>query len=76
MYRVSILKGPLSMYLNIIRLSMTLRLMSYLFQKNKSYGVKTICIHPLMYVTVRHHVTSGTQMAQYLSGYCLTVFTL
>jgi hypothetical protein len=47
-HRVSILKGPLSMYSNVIRLSMMLRLMLYLFQENKSYGVKTICSHPLM----------------------------
>jgi hypothetical protein len=47
-HRVSILKGPLSMYSNVIRLSMMLRLMSYLFQENKSYGVKTICSHPLI----------------------------
>jgi hypothetical protein len=47
-YRVSILKGPLSMYLDVIRLSIISRLMSYLFQENKSFGVKTICIHPLM----------------------------
>ncbi len=39
-HRISILIGPLSMYWNIIRLSMMLRLMSYLFQDNKSYGVK------------------------------------
>ncbi len=48
MHRVHIIKEPLSMYLNVIRLSMMLRLMSYLFQENRSYGVETICIHPLM----------------------------
>jgi hypothetical protein len=50
------------MYLNVLRLSMMLRLMTYLFQENKSYGVKkTIYIHPLMYVTVCHHVELGTR---------------
>ncbi len=39
-HRMSILFGPLSMYLNVIGLSMMLSLMSYLFQENKSYGVK------------------------------------
>ncbi len=39
--------------------------MLYLFQENKSYGVKPICIHPLMYVIVRnkwrraHHSSSA-----------------
>jgi hypothetical protein len=28
--------------------------MPCLFQENKSYGVEPICIHPLMFITVRH----------------------
>jgi hypothetical protein len=28
--------------------------MSYLFQEKNSHGVKPICIHPLMFITVRH----------------------
>jgi hypothetical protein len=42
------------MYSNFIILSMMLKLMLYLFQENKSYGVKTICIHPLM---LRHRTS-------------------
>jgi hypothetical protein len=56
MHRVSIIKGTLSMYLNVIRLSMILRLMSYLFQENKSYGVKTH-LHSssdVLYITACH----------------------
>ncbi len=48
------------MYLNVIRLSMILRLMSDLFQENKSYGVKT---HLHSSSDVHHcmsQVTSGT----------------
>ncbi len=37
------------------------KLMSYLFQENKSYGIKTICIHPLMlHHRTSPHVASGT----------------
>jgi hypothetical protein len=46
------------MYLNVIRLSVMLRLMSYLFQKNKSYGVETICIHSSSDVTSLYVTTS------------------
>jgi hypothetical protein len=42
------------MYLNVIRLSMVLRLMSYLFQEKKSYGVKNN-LHSSSDV---HHCTS------------------
>ncbi len=37
-----------------------LKLMLCLFQENKSYGIKTIIIHPLMYITVHHCTASGT----------------
>ncbi len=60
MHRVSILKGPTSMYLYVIILSRKLRLLSYLFQENKSYGVKNR-LHSSS--DVRHctsQVTSGT----------------
>jgi hypothetical protein len=35
-----------------------LKLTLHLFQENKSYGVKTICIHPLMSrcCTSHHHI--------------------
>ncbi len=54
MHRVSIIKGPLSMYLNVIKLSMMLRLMLCLFQENKSDGVKSH-LHSSSDV---HHCTS------------------
>jgi hypothetical protein len=38
--------------------------MLYLFQENKSYGVKHICIHPLMYVTVRHKSRRAHQLSK------------
>jgi hypothetical protein len=56
MHRLSIFKRLFS---SVFKCSlMMLRLMLCLFQENKSYGIKTICIHPLMsrYCTSLRHV--------------------
>ncbi len=68
MPRVSIINRPLSIYLSVIKfikLSMMQILMLYLFQENKSSGVKT---HMHSSSDVRHctsQLTSGTITAQY-----------
>ncbi len=47
--------------INMFKCSLVmLKLMLRLFQENKSYGVKIICIHHLMYITACHCVVSGT----------------
>jgi hypothetical protein len=64
-HRVSILKGPLSMYFNVISLSMMLRLMLYLFQDNKSYGIKNHLHSSSDVCHCTSHVTSGTWVHMY-----------
>ncbi len=76
MHRVSIIKRSWSMYLNVSRLSMMLRLMSYLFQDNKSYGVKTHLHSSSNACHCTSQVTSGTFGMGLLdnSNTCLNVF--
>jgi uncharacterized membrane protein len=47
-----------------------------LFQENESYGVRTICIHTLMHVTVRQYITSGTITALSLLFYLNTLYNM
>ncbi len=52
-----------------------LKLMLHLFQENKSYGIKPICIHLLM---SRHYVTFGTSslLTFYEYDFCLSFHDL
>jgi hypothetical protein len=60
-----------------------LKLILRLFQENKSYGIKTICIHPLMSrrCTSQHHVWNTYESLEKRPAYgiqdiCLQVCSL